>query len=238
MEDVVNDLADSDVTIIDETDVLLVLDQYSDGKSWVVEVWGPYTNDQFQFKQLLPLIKSHIKHFPAKLVFFYNGKNLKLTNWLKEQDALFSQQTIWQMCPFQAMNSNIRIEIHTFSIENKKRRELLALHQRMFSGNKINIVRKNHPLFLGYLNEQLCAYASAQLSQKEGRLLYLGVDEEYRQQGIATALMAQVWNFLHDSCQDKITLVQSDKAQAAGKLYKKLGFKTIRRLLSAQLIVN
>ena len=99
------------------------------------------------------------------------------------------------MCPFQAMNSNIRIEIHTFSIENKKRRELLALHQRMFSGNKINIVRKNHPLFLGYLNEQLCAYASAQLNQKEGRLLYLGVDEKYRQQGIATALMAQVWNF-------------------------------------------
>nr|WP_243691699.1 GNAT family N-acetyltransferase [Oenococcus oeni] len=114
----------------------------------------------------------------------------------------------------------------------------MALHQRMFSGNKINIVRKKHPLFLGYLNEQLCAYASAQLSQKEGRLLYLGVDEKYRQQGIATALMAQVWNFLHDSCQDKIALVQSDKAQAAGKLYKKLGFKTIRRLLSAQLIVN
>ncbi len=39
VEDVVNDLADSDVTIIDKTDVLLVLDQYSDGKSWVVEVW-------------------------------------------------------------------------------------------------------------------------------------------------------------------------------------------------------
>ncbi len=33
-------------------------------------------------------------------------------------------------------------------------------------------------------------------------------------------------------------LVQSDHAQAAGKLYKKLGFKKIKQLLSFELIIN
>ncbi|WP_219329952.1 hypothetical protein, partial [Oenococcus oeni] len=55
VEDVVNDLADSDVTIIDETDVLLVLDQYSDGKSWVVEVWGTLYKRSISIRAIAPI---------------------------------------------------------------------------------------------------------------------------------------------------------------------------------------
>lgn len=96
----------------------------------------------------------------------------------------------------------------------------------------------NHPLFVVRQQGQVVAYASAELVGTTGRLLYVAVRETARRQGIAAQLCQSVQTDLTRRGAESITLVQSEKAIAAGKLYRALEYQPLNSYISAVLRCN
>ncbi|MFT8917815.1 MAG: GNAT family N-acetyltransferase [Oenococcus sp.] len=229
------DLADSGVTVVDQDDFLLVLDQYAVGKEWFVEVWGPFFQESVFPKMVLAKnLKKSVSHFPAQINFFYGLANTALTDWLENHQAALTRQTIWQVCPVAMRPSGLRFEAYESPLPKKKAEEVLSLHHQMFHDDAVANISSEHPLFLAYQGTQLCGYALVEIEETLARLLFVAVAPAFRQQSIATNLIAFLWQSLHMSDSGKtMTLVQSEKAEAAGFLYEHLGFKKLRVLQSA-----
>ncbi|OEY82276.1 hypothetical protein NT95_00100 [Oenococcus kitaharae] len=113
------------------------------------------------------------------------------------------------------------------------------MHHQMFHDDAVADISAEHPLFLAYQGRQLCGYALVEVEETLARLLFVAVAPAFRHQSIATNLIAFLWQYLYMSDSGKtMTLVQSEKAEAAGLLYEHLGFKKLRVLESAAMTMD
>nr|WP_276580278.1 GNAT family N-acetyltransferase [Lacticaseibacillus parakribbianus] len=115
---------------------------------------------------------------------------------------------------------------------------VLALHHQFFAGSAIAQVDATHPLFVVRQGQAVAGYAYAEQEGTIGRLLYVAVAPAFRRQGLAARLVRSVQADLTAGGATALTLVQSEQAQAAGRLYGRLGFAPGRRLVSGELMVR
>lgn len=231
LAEVTIDLSDPGVTVVQRPDLLMALDQYPVDGDWVVEVWGPFGAQSLD--KTLSEIQRHLTHRPAQLHFFYTSNNQQMTAWLKKQGAALIGETIWELPLLKGKPQVAALESAPTDLD-----QVVALHHQFFTGEEVATVTPNHPLFVVRQQGQVLAYASAELVGTTGRLLYVAVCETARRQGIAAQLCQSVQADLTRRGAESITLVQSEKAIAAGKLYRALGYQPLNTYISAVLRCN
>ncbi|MFD1392459.1 GNAT family N-acetyltransferase [Lacticaseibacillus jixianensis] len=156
-----------------------------------------------------------------------------MTTWLKSQGATLTGETIWALPLLKEKPQVVALESAPTDLD-----QVVALHHQFFTGEEVATVTPNHPLFVVRQQGQVVAYASAELVGNTGRLLYVAVCETARRQGIAAQLCQSVQADLTHRGAESITLVQSERAIAAGKLYRTLGYQPLNRYISAVLPCN
>ncbi|WP_461224439.1 GNAT family N-acetyltransferase [Lacticaseibacillus suihuaensis] len=222
------DLADPSVTVVQNADCLAVLDQYQEGPDWVAECWGPFAQD---LDAALVVLEKRLLHRPARLRFFAAADSA-VAGWLRRRVALRGQ-TIWSM-----PRLVIQPPVMPLTTPPADMAAVLALHHQFFAGSAIADVDATHPLFVVRRGQTVAGYAYAEREAQVGRLLYVAVAPAFRRQGLAARLVRSVQADLTGGGATTLTLVQSERAQAAGSLYGRLGFRPVRRLVSGELTVQ
>ncbi|MDR3346522.1 MAG: ribosomal protein S18-alanine N-acetyltransferase [Campylobacteraceae bacterium] len=98
--------------------------------------------------------------------------------------------------------------------------------------NFIYHINKEAVLYVYEADDTLAGYilVFVRKNSPKARIYSVAVKESYRGQGIATALFEKAISYAKETAKDTITLeVRADNENAI-KLYKKLGFKTQKRL--------
>ncbi|WP_155286776.1 GNAT family N-acetyltransferase [Lacticaseibacillus zhaodongensis] len=226
LAEVKQDLSNPGVIILQAPDLLMALDQYRVDGKWEVEVWGPFGARPLE--EAFYEIQQHVTHRPIQLHFFYTSKNHKMTTWLQSHGAVLTGETIWKVPLLKE-----KLQVAALESVPKDLNQVIALHHQLFTGEEVAIVTPNHPLFVMRQQGQVVGYASAEQVGTIGRLLYVAVRESARHQGIAAQLCRSVQADLTRRGVENITLVQSEKAIAAGDLYRSLGYQPLSTDISA-----
>lgn len=217
MEELILESKKSNIQLIKEDDLIFVLDKFEESNRHIAEVWGPYPHRSYNLNNFKNYIKKYMPFKESSLRFFFDAENSELSDWLSKQKAVFTNQTIWKMVQVKP-EKDLKTQWYDKKISNRDLRAVSNLHHKFFSINLY--IDQQHPLLLVYKNGKMAAYASIEIEKKLARILYLGVDPDFRRQGIATELLAEIWLFFSKLKISDIFLVQSAKAEAAGKLYK------------------
>lgn len=98
-----------------------------------------------------------------------------------------------------------------------------------------HMAKKDVTTFVAEHEGRVIGYATAQISRsarsETGTVGYNAVDPDYQRQGVGTALLERVMEFLKDQGARVLTVVTLTVDEPACRMYERLGFKELTRII-------
>lgn len=209
------------------------------------EVWGPFVQHeawQEQAKQLWEYWLSFARQAPKKQQvdqyrFFINKANSRAIRFVESLHGEFKSEEVVLHIEQSAIRPNEQTSNPMQPLHPDFQQAFILLHDNTFPGTyysgaevieRIQEEKGKRRVFTCTVEQELAGYIYVEVEPEfgEASIEFIGVEPQYRGQGIGTQLLQQAlsWMFSFEQIQSITLCVSADNSQAL-HVYEKAGFK-------------